>query len=111
MSSFADAFWQAVEHWEKDQPELVLELFRRHPRLECTINGTVLGVDGRTVTFRDTENGKEWPLRFDNATFQPHGFARLNAVCSFVASWEGESPEGSLKCVLTELRAARRQSP
>jgi hypothetical protein len=108
MSSFVDTFWQAVEHWEKDQSELVLEVFRRHPRLECNINATVLGAEGKTVTFRDAENGKEWPLKFDNAMIQPHSFARLNAVCSFIATWEDENPEASLKCVLTELRAARR---
>jgi len=100
-TSNSDRFWNAVDHWEKDQPEIFLEF---SGPIEGIFKGTVAQIKGKTVTFRDVETEEELSVNFDEAEVRFHSFSRFDAICSFCALWMDESTLQTAKCVLTESR-------
>jgi hypothetical protein len=95
MFSHSDKFWKAVDHWEKEPSEIVLQF---SGPIEGTFKGTVSRVKGKTVTFRDRETDEEHVINFDEAVIRFHIFSR-----SFCARWEDESTLQAAMCVLTEV--------
>ena len=104
MSSSAERFWKAVDHWQSDQPPPIisLEFSGQRPKFLSSFRGIATSVDGKVVMFLDRDTNEEREVDFTNAEIRPHSFERIVASDSFAVRWEF-ADGGVVQCVLTVL--------
>jgi hypothetical protein len=105
VSSSADEFWKAVDHWKLMKLAIVVELVRAAPpHPQERFIGTVLGVARPIVIFYEAKTGKEHPVDFADAEIFIRGFELVEPfgmVRVFEAAWDGAD---ILSCTLMEPR-------
>ena len=108
MRSADNEFWKAVDRWKLHQLQIVVTFIRAvAPNLQEIFTGGVTGSNGRLVSFRDENTGKELTIDFAEAhifigsfeVVEPFGMVRVIEV-----AWQNAE---FLSCTLTEPRETR----